>query len=62
MNDRLSAFCAGVGAAGVLVMAGRFLGPVAAATVDSLFIAGSVLMIGIGALDWWFDHRGGRRG
>ncbi len=56
MNDRAAGFCAGIGAAGLLVVGARIGGPAVSAMVDVLFVTGSLAMVAIGALDWWYDH------
>jgi hypothetical protein len=55
MNDRLSAFCAGVGAAGLLVLAGDAV-PTVGAIVHVIFMVLSVGLIIVGVMDYICDH------
>lgn len=56
MNDRLSAFCAGFGAAGAVLLLARSSPPMDE-IVMALFLVGSMAMIVVGALDFWWDNR-----
>ena len=55
MNDRVSAFCAGVGAAGLLLLTGW--NPTMGAVFGVYAGLAGVILIGIGVADWWLDRR-----
>ena len=56
MNDRLSAYIAGFGSAGIVIVGAHLLGAVTAGLVLTLFSVFGVAAIAIGVLDWWFDR------
>lgn len=57
MNDRLSAFIAGFGTAGLLLLGARVVGPVTEGVVLTLFAMFGLAAVAIGVMDWWFDRR-----
>lgn len=59
MNDRVSAFCTGVGAAGATMgLAFACGGLVMLAAMAALLMVWSVVLLPMGILDWWGDSHG----
>ena len=62
MNDRVSAFCTGVGAAGAMLgLAFAFGGLVMLAAMAGFLMIWAVVLLPMGLLDWWGDTHGWSR-
>ena len=56
-NDRLSAFCGGFGAAGLVLLAAKLTSPYAEAMADMAFLLCGLLGVTFWLGDWWLDRR-----